>query len=174
MKRDLVVAGKTVGAAGLTGAVGYLIATAPTHMHVYWPYWVFLAGIVVGVVLCFAGQERPQLAGRGDAPLPPPVDGLASPAITDRWQPTLNGVSSEMLQLQNNGMSHPGYTGRSSTNNPPSVRIGMRVACAQLDPAASSSELRATFLDFLGAVSGDGPGPWADRDPRRCRLDRAR
>ena len=64
--------------------------------------------------------------------------------------PTLNGVSSEMLQLQNNGMSHPGYTGRSSTDNPPSVRIGMRVACAQLDPAASSSELRATFLRFLG------------------------
>ncbi len=95
MKRDLAAAGKALGAASLTGVVAYLIATAPTHVHVYWPYWVFLAGIVVGVALYFAGQERLQLAEQDYAP--PVDDDLAGPAITDRWQPTLNRVSSEML-----------------------------------------------------------------------------
>ena len=34
---------------------------------------------------------------------------------------------------------------------PPSVRIGMSVACCQLDPAsATTSEVRARFLSFLG------------------------
>jgi hypothetical protein len=43
MKRDLVLAGKYLAGASLTGAIAYLVATAPTHVHVYWPYWVFLA-----------------------------------------------------------------------------------------------------------------------------------
>jgi hypothetical protein len=47
-------------------------------------------------------------------------------------------------------MNHPGYLRRSSTDNPPSVRIGVQVACAQLDPAAATSELRAAFMRFLG------------------------
>jgi hypothetical protein len=58
MKRDLVVAGKAIGGASLTGAVLYLVATAPTHVHVYWPYWVFLAAVLVGMSLYLAGQER--------------------------------------------------------------------------------------------------------------------
>jgi hypothetical protein len=58
MKRDLVMAGKAVGGAGLTGAVLYLVATAPTHVHVYWPYWLFLAVVLVGIGLYFTGQER--------------------------------------------------------------------------------------------------------------------
>jgi hypothetical protein len=45
-KSDLVVAGKALGGAGLTGAVLYLVATVPTHVHVYWPYWIFLVGVL--------------------------------------------------------------------------------------------------------------------------------
>jgi hypothetical protein len=148
MKRDLVVAGKAVGGAGLTGAVLYLVGTVPTHEHVYWPYWVFLAAVVVGVGLYFAGQERRPASHQDAAPVP--TGQQAGPAVTDRWQLTINQVSSEMLQLQNNSMSHPGYMRRSPTDNPPSVRIGTRVACAQLDAAASTSDLRAKFLRFLG------------------------
>lgn len=150
MKRELVLAGKALGGASLTGAVLYLVATAPAHVHVYWPYWIFFGALAVGVVLYYAGQER---AGSADQAVTPPSDEvseLAGPAVTDRWQSSLNGVSSEMLQLQNNSMNHPGYWRRSSTDTPPSVRIGIQVACAQLDPAASSSVLRAKILRFLG------------------------
>ena len=150
MKRDLVVAGKAIGGAGLTGAVLYLVATAPTHVHVYWPYWLFLAAVLVGVGLYFAGQERSPATSGNNAPIAP-IQKQASPAVTDRWQLTVNKVSSEMLQLQNNSINHPGYMRRSTLVNPPSsVRIGMMVACGQLGGAASTSHLRAKFLRFLG------------------------
>jgi hypothetical protein len=148
MKRDLALAGKAVGGAGLTGAVLYLVATAPTHVHVYWPYWLFLVAVLVGVGLYLAGQERNSTVDQKDAP--PPTDRQVGPAVTDRWQPTINKVSSGMLQLQNNSISHPGYSRRSPMDNPPpSVRIGVMVACSLLDPAASTSDLRARFLSFL-------------------------
>jgi hypothetical protein len=57
-KRDRVIAGKALSGAGLTGAVLYLVATVPTHVHVYWPYWIFLAGVLGGIVLYLAGQDR--------------------------------------------------------------------------------------------------------------------
>jgi hypothetical protein len=149
MKRDLVVAGKAVGGAGLTGAVLYLVATAPTHVHVYWPYEIFLAAVLVGVSLYFAGQERGLTTDPAAAPNPL-TDQQASPTVTDRWLPTINNVSTAMLQLQHNSISHPGYMRRLSTSNPPpSVRIGVVVACAQLDAAAPTSDLRAKFLHFL-------------------------
>jgi hypothetical protein len=149
MKRDLVVAGKAVGGAGLTGAVLYLVATAPTRVHVYWPYWLFLVAVLVGVGLYLAGQERRPVTDQNDVP-PSPVGQQTGSAVTDCWQPTINEVSSEMLQLQNNSMSHHGYARRSPTDNPPSVRIGLKLACAQLDTTASTSDLRAKFLRFLG------------------------
>jgi hypothetical protein len=72
------------------------------------------------------------------------------PATTDRWRLTINDVSSQVLQLQDNGMSHPGYTSRAAENLPPSFRIGMSLACSPLDPAApTTSEVRARFLGFL-------------------------
>ena len=143
MKRELVLAGKAVGGASLTGAVLYLVATVPTHVHIYWPYWIFLGGLALGVALHFAGQERTGSADQSVAPPSDEVPELAGPAVTDRWRSNLNQVSSEMLLLQNNSMSHPGYSRRSATDTPPSVRVGIQVACAQLDPAASSSDLRA-------------------------------
>lgn len=151
MKRDLVVAGKAVGGAGLTGAVLYLVATVPIHVHVYWPYWLFLAAVLVGVGLYFAGQERSPATDQDDA-LPPPTDKQAGPAITDWWRAAIDDVSSGLLQLQSNAVSHPGYMSRSPQESPPpSVRIGMMVGCSPLDPVAPpTSEIRAKFLGFLG------------------------
>jgi hypothetical protein len=151
MKRDLVVASKAVGGAGLTGAVLYLVATVPTHVHVYWPYWLFLAAILVGVGLYFAGQERNPATDQDDAP-PPPTDQQAGPAITDWWRVAIDDVSSGLLQLQSNAVSHPGYTSRlPQVSPPPSVRIGLMVGCSPLDPVAPlTSEIRAKFLSFLG------------------------
>ena len=54
MKRELVLAGKSLGGASLTGAVLYLVATVPTHVHIYWPYWIFLGGLAVGIALYYA------------------------------------------------------------------------------------------------------------------------
>ena len=153
MKRDLVVAGKAVGGAGLTGAVLYLVATVPTHVHVYWPYWLFLflAAVLVGIGLYFAGQERSPATDQDDAP-PPPTDQQAVPAITDWWRTAIDDVSSGLLQLQSNGVSHRGYMSRSPQESPqPSVRIGMMVGSSPLDPVAPpTSEIRAKFLGFLG------------------------
>jgi hypothetical protein len=46
-------------------------------------------------------------------------------------------------------MFHPGYTSRQPQDVPPSVKIGMLVACRPIDPSASGSELRAKFAAFL-------------------------
>jgi hypothetical protein len=148
MKRELVLAGKSLGGASLTGAVLYLVATVPTHVHIYWPYWIFLGGLAVGIALYYAGQER---TGSTDQAVAPPSDEVTEsvgPAVTDCWQSNLNQVSSEMLLLQNNSMSHPGYSGRPLTDTPPSVRIGLQAACAQLDSGASSSALRPRSCTF--------------------------
>jgi hypothetical protein len=34
------------------------VGTVPTHVDIYWPYWIFLGGVVVGIVPYYAGQER--------------------------------------------------------------------------------------------------------------------
>ena len=112
MKRDLVVAGKAVGGASLTGAVLYLVATAPTHLHVYWPYWLFLGAVLVGIGLYFAGQERSPATDQDDAQ-PGTTGQKAGPAITDWWRAVIDDVSSGLLQLQSNAVSHPGYMNRS-------------------------------------------------------------
>lgn len=156
MKRHLVLAGKAVGGAGLTGFVLYLVAAVPANVHVYWPYWVFLAAVLAGVGLYFVGQDR-SLASAKAAATPLSARHDAGPAVTDRWQLTIDEVSGEMLSLQNNSISHPGYIRRSpADNSPPSVRIGVKVASAHLDARAPTSDLRAKFLRFLGqpAVMG--------------------
>lgn len=167
MKRDLVVAGKAIGGAGLTGVILYLVATAPTRVHVYWPYWILTAMILVGTVLYLLGHDRPaaeaQPAGEVD------LDGIsglpvvdqaaaaaevpavtAGPVITDRWRHTSDGGQVPALMgLTHTVMFHPGYSGRQAQDAPPSVKIGMLVACEPIDPMASGSELRAKFAAFL-------------------------
>lgn len=149
MKRDLIVAGKAVGwsdrccplpRSHRADARACLLAVPLSQQE---------AADQLGVVLYLAGQERNPATGNDDA-CPPPTGQQTGPAVTDRWQLTSSKVSSQMLQLQNNSISHPGYMRRSPMGNPPpSVRIGMMVACSQLDAAASTSDPRARFLHFL-------------------------
>jgi hypothetical protein len=158
MKRALVQAGKAVAAGGLTGAILYLIATVPTHTHIYWPYWIFGGMIAAGSGLYVAGQERirhikrpPSMAPEHDQE-PSLIDLVLRPPIFDRWLSAMEGVSSEILQLRNNSLSHPGYALRHSEGSPPpSVRIGMMVACTELDAQTPpTSDIRARFVSFLG------------------------
>jgi hypothetical protein len=169
MKRDLVVAGKGLAGAGLTGAVLYLVATAPTHVRLFWPYGIFLAMVLVGVILYLSGQERapaePEQSRELDQeeaanhPAEPellpadPVMAAAGPVITDRWRQTSDGGQvPALMALTHTGLFHPGYGGRQTQDTPPSVKIGMLVACQPIDPAASGTELRTKFAAFLATA----------------------
>jgi hypothetical protein len=172
MKRDLRLAGKAIAGGGLTGAVLYLVATAPTNVRVYWPYWIFLAMIVLGVALYLAGQERTaarleqadevdqeeleqeeiayaQTADQTPTPSEP-VATTAGPVITNRWRHTSDGGQvPALMRLSNTVMFHPGYGGRQAQDTPPSVKIGMLLACQPIDPTSGGTELRAKFVAFL-------------------------
>jgi hypothetical protein len=77
-----------------------------------------------------------------DPPSPP-----ASPAITNRWRNTTNGFEVPgLMRIRDHSMSHPGYP---PENLPPSVRAAMLVACTPLGPAPATSDIRASFLDFV-------------------------
>jgi hypothetical protein len=74
----------------------------------------------------------------------------AGPPVTDRWRHTTDGFEvPELMRITHKGMSHPGYAGRTQGAKPPSVRVGMLVACGPLGPKPSTSELRSHFLSFL-------------------------
>ena len=106
---------------------------------------ILLLGGLAVLVSGWRSRERRPVAVAAQ-PNPPAA------AITGRWRLATNAVGSEMLQLQNNGMNHPGYTRRTPQDNPPpSFRIGMSVACSPLDPTTpTTTEVRARFLSFLG------------------------
>jgi hypothetical protein len=120
----------------------------------------YIAGLLA--VICFVGAmrqwslpltgDRPHRRAAADpgAPRTPAV--LAGPAMTHWWRAATDDVSTGLLQLQNNTISHPAYMSRSPQENPPpSVRIGMMVACSPLDPLTPpTSEIRAKLLAFLG------------------------
>ena len=82
------------------------------------------------------------------------VDPSAHPVATvvsNRWRLTTDGGQVPVLmQLRSNAMSHPGYASLSVTGNPPpSMRIGVVVACEPLGSSPSTSTIRANFLSFL-------------------------
>jgi hypothetical protein len=87
-------------------------------------------------------------AARGETAEREPVPG---PAVTDRWASTSQFVSGDLLQLQNNSMSHPAYMQRSPQDPPPaSLRVGIVIACAQLPRnTPPTSSIRSSFLAFL-------------------------
>jgi hypothetical protein len=100
-----------------------------------------------------APEPEPERAPAAE-PVPAAEPALAaepSPApVTDHWRPTSSGISSEVSRLESNSLTHPAYMRRQQTDTPPSVRIGMRVASAQVDSALATSTIRARFRDFLG------------------------
>jgi hypothetical protein len=77
---------------------------------------------------------------------------MPGPAVTSRWTSTSKFASSDLLQLQNDSMSHPAYMRRAPQDpSPASVRVGIVIACGRLPrDTPSTSSIRASFLAFLG------------------------
>ena len=77
---------------------------------------------------------------------------VPGPAVTGRWRNTNEFVCNDLLQLQNNSMSHPSYMGRSPQDpTPASLRIGIVIACGEIPrDSPPTSSIRASFLAFLG------------------------
>jgi hypothetical protein len=156
MKRHLVLAGKSLAAAGLTGIVLYVVGTATQHSWPLWPYWIFGSMLVVGGSLYFLGQSRPAQ----DGPAEPAADTEATPDLADGskpgpaftafWRYTSDGGQAPgLMMMTHKGFSHPGYMRPSSADRPPYVRIGVLVACDPLGPSPTTSDLRGAFEDFL-------------------------
>jgi hypothetical protein len=101
------------------------------------------------------GQEpycRELSAGSGARGEPAEGKSAPGPAVTDRWTSTSQFASGDLLQLQNNSMSHPAYMRRSPQDPPPaSLRVGIVIACAKLPrDTPPTSSVRSSFLAFLG------------------------
>ena len=74
------------------------------------------------------------------------------PAVTDRWRHTSDGAKvPSLMRLTTTSLFHPGYTGRQPQDEPPSIKIGLLVACRPVDPSSGGSELRARFLSLLNS-----------------------
>jgi hypothetical protein len=142
--------------------------------YTFWTSGLMVVAYVAGVlaIVCFAGAlrqwtvplsgDRPHRGARADPAegaaeldeADPASDDLAlaapGPVITDRWRQTSDGGQvPALMSLTHTVMFHPGYGGRQTQDTPPSVKIGMLVACQPIDPAASGTELRAKFAEFL-------------------------
>ena len=142
--------------------------------YTFWTSGLMVIVYVTGVlaIVCFAGAmrqwtvplsgDRPHRRASADpaeAPGQLAEPELVSadlgtvapgPVITDRWQQTSDGGKvPALMSLTHTIMFHPGYGGRQAQDTPPSVKIGMLVACQPIDPAASGTELRAKFAAFL-------------------------
>jgi hypothetical protein len=100
------------------------------------------------------GQEpycREYTAGSSAPAAPAAGELVPGPAVTSQWRSASQFISSDLLQLQNNSMSHPAYT-RGSPHDPApaSFRIGIVIACGQLPrDTPPTSAIRASFLAFL-------------------------
>ncbi len=100
------------------------------------------------------GQEpycREYTAGSSAPGKPAAGELVPGPAVTGRWRSTSAFISSDLLQLQNNSMSHPAYMRRSPQDPAPaSLRIGIVIACGQLPrDTPPTSTIRSSFLAFL-------------------------
>jgi hypothetical protein len=152
------------------------------HPLPWWPYVLLLALAVLGGIGYVAGQSdpdprEPATVPTSTAPQPatvtetveyfvtepadmPPVTEARQPprgpVITDRWQHTSDGARVPALMgMTHTGVTHRGYMERPSGDAPPSVKIGMLVACQSAGPALSGTELRAKFAAFLGCPAMD-------------------
>jgi hypothetical protein len=146
----------------------YLIqAVTADHKAPLWPYFLFTAVLLAGV-LVFSAQpvgtsaQRvgmlvwSALPGRASTKRAPSTDPGEKSVATDRWRYT--SVASDVSPLDNignEGFSHPSYV-RQYQNKPPAVRVGMFVACSPLgDAEPTKAELQSRFQTLL---DGSKPG----------------
>lgn len=95
---------------------------------------------VTGYLPETAQPTQPSASGRGRT-------------VIDRWCHTSDGGKVPALMgLTHTGVFHPGYGARQTEDEPPSVKIGMLVACKSIDPSSSGSQLRAKFIAFLNSA----------------------
>ena len=165
MKRHLATAGKGLAGAGLTGAVAYLVTTATVRQRPVWPYWILLAMVAAGLLLYLLGERirsgPADGTGQEDAAAAPIEGDAASaqpsrqpgPAVTDLWRSTNDGFEvPALMRLRDHSMSsHPAYSRRSAQESlpPPSIRIGILVACSPLGATPATSDIRTSLLAFL-------------------------
>ncbi|SRR6266542_1977763 len=96
-----------------------------------------------GGVWGFGLREGEEVKNRRGAPEP-------EPAVTSCWRHTTNGFDvAGLMRIDHVGMSHPGYTRRQPQDRPPSMRVGILVACEPLGPAPPTTELRGRFMSLL-------------------------
>lgn len=83
---------------------------------------------------------------------PQSVPAFTPSELVARWHQTSDGFKvPALMRLTHTSMSHPGYMGRQTQDQPPSVKIGLLVACQAIDPSSGGSELRAKFRAFLNS-----------------------
>lgn len=74
--------------------------------------------------------------------------------MAHRWRQPVNEEERRALfnGVRDNTLSHPGYVGRTFENTPPSLRLGVRIACSPLGPVRpGTSEIRRAFLRLLNS-----------------------
>jgi hypothetical protein len=181
MLRYLRPAGGGLTAVSLATAGAYFVAgTTAGHPTPWWPY-VLLSGLaaagclgyllgkpesestVPGKVAVGAEVDEDIVAGPPDYFITEPTeptpntevaDTAPGPVITDRWRYTSDGAKvPSLMGMTHTTMSHPGYRGRQTQDEPPSVKVGILVACQPIDPASGGTETRAKFAEFLGSAA---------------------
>jgi hypothetical protein len=92
--------------------------------------------------------------------------------MTRRWRQPVNEEERRALfnGVRDNTLGHPGYTSRTFADTPPSLRLGVRIACSPLGPVRpSTSEIRRAFLrllnspviaEFIAAVTDTSSAEW--------------
>ena len=178
MLRYLRPAGGGLAAASLATAGAYFVAAITAgHPAPWWPYVLLFGLALLGGIGYIAGQadSRPRESATAPAATMPQATDVAEtdeyfvteptvmpstdaapeppagPVITDRWHQTSDGAKvPSLMGLTHVGMSHRAYLERPSQDAPPSVKIGMFVACQPVDPASAGTELRGKFAAFLG------------------------
>lgn len=164
-----------------TAGAYFVAETTAGHPTPWWPYIPLLGLAALGALAYTFGETRTETDAaettapdaspgedEGDdqqapnyyvldpvgAPTAPAesVTRTLGPAVVNRWRHTSDGGKvPSLMRMTHTVMSHPGYGGRQAQDEPPSVKIGMLIACQPIDPSSSGTELRAKFAAFLNS-----------------------
>ncbi len=98
IKRDLVVAGQGLGSVGALSLCGYLIAvkTGAVSRPPWWPYLLFAALVLVGVLLYWMGRKLGEVDRTGDTATGKPVRIAPRPAFLVGREELLSNLEAEL------------------------------------------------------------------------------